>query len=507
VINGQLKEHPLAELVREAGVARVTGALRLERERVKVVTYFETGQIVFATSNLRAHRLGEVLKRTRALTPEQLAGIEDSKSWNNDAALETALLNEGLVWPSGMEKLKLQQVSDVLRTALLWTEGEWKYEPRVRLAEQVRMKIDPRPLLIECARRLPRPFILSRFPVPAETFSPSDLTENGLGLQPAEAFLLSRIDGPMVRGELTALSGLRDAEALRVAYGLALAGLLERSKWPVAFGHSAANEPDDAVGEESEEQKKEIAAGVKRRQDRDLEMMLARVTRADDYYEVLDVGRNANMDEIKRAYHKLARNYHPDKFHMSASPEMHARVETAFARFAHAYEVLSDLAQRSVYDAKLANEDGARRVAQQAGQSSQGTFAPLPSTGKSAKPDSPEKSRAELRFQQGLAALQQEKHTVAVRCFAEAVQLVPGEARYRAHYGSALIAQPQGRRLAEAELQAAIALDPTNASYHVMLARLFRELGFGRRSQGELEKALALEPNNEAARALLGTGQ
>jgi len=57
--------------------------------------------------------------------------------------------------------------------------------------------------------------------------------------------------------------------------------------------------------------------------------------------------------------------------------------------------------------------------------------------------------------------------------------------------------------MAEAELQAAISLDPENASYHVMLARLCRELGFTRRAQTELEKALALEPGNEAANQLL----
>jgi cytochrome c-type biogenesis protein CcmH/NrfG len=108
-----------------------------------------------------------------------------------------------------------------------------------------------------------------------------------------------------------------------------------------------------------------------------------------------------------------------------------------------------------------------------------------------------------VKFRQGLAAFEQGNNMNAVRCFAEAAQLAPREARYRAHYGNALMAQPQGLRLAEAELQAAISLDPNNASYHVMLARLCHELGFARRAQTAVERALALEPKNEAARALL----
>ena len=70
---------------------------------------------------------------------------------------------------------------------------------------------------------------------------------------------------------------------------------------------------------------------------------------------------------------------------------------------------------------------------------------------------------------------------------------------------SETLEEPQARRLAEAELQTAITLDPENATYRVMLARLYRELGFARRAQTELERALALEPNNEAARLLLRT--
>ncbi|MDX6577390.1 MAG: hypothetical protein QOE96_3343, partial [Blastocatellia bacterium] len=55
-MNGKLAAHPLAELIREITANGLTGALRLARERAKVVIYFENGELVFATSNLRAHR-------------------------------------------------------------------------------------------------------------------------------------------------------------------------------------------------------------------------------------------------------------------------------------------------------------------------------------------------------------------------------------------------------------------------------------------------------------------
>lgn len=63
-----------------------------------------------------------------------------------------------------------------------------------------------------------------------------------------------------------------------------------------------------------------------------------------DYYEVLGVSRNASVDEIKKAYRKLARQYHPD-----ANPD-DPQAEAKFKEISEAYVVLCDSEKRANYD-------------------------------------------------------------------------------------------------------------------------------------------------------------
>jgi curved DNA-binding protein len=62
-----------------------------------------------------------------------------------------------------------------------------------------------------------------------------------------------------------------------------------------------------------------------------------------DYYEVMDLPRDAKAEDIKRAYRRLARKYHPD---VSKEPDAEAR----FKELGEAYEVLKDPEKRAAYD-------------------------------------------------------------------------------------------------------------------------------------------------------------
>ena len=65
---------------------------------------------------------------------------------------------------------------------------------------------------------------------------------------------------------------------------------------------------------------------------------------ADDYYKILGIDKKASASEIKKAYHKLALKYHPDKTKGDKA------LEEKFKKISEAYAVLSDSEKRNQYD-------------------------------------------------------------------------------------------------------------------------------------------------------------
>ncbi len=63
-----------------------------------------------------------------------------------------------------------------------------------------------------------------------------------------------------------------------------------------------------------------------------------------DYYEILEISRNADGNEVKKAYRKMALKYHPDR-----NPN-DKEAEEKFKKINEAYQILSDKEKRQIYD-------------------------------------------------------------------------------------------------------------------------------------------------------------
>jgi len=234
--------------------------------------------------------------------------------------------------------------------------------------------------------------------------------------------------------------------------------------------------------------------------EQELKEFLDLLSRATNHYEVLNLEVSADADEVKQAYYSLARRFHPDRFHELARTPIHARLESAFARITQAHEMLSDPDHRANYDLKIA---ALKRVSNLSATPTDISMKAAASQNGAAGNASEDAALAEKLFQEGAAALQLGHTNAAIASLSAAARMAPNQPRYRAYYGRALAVQTQTQRMAEAELQAAVKLDPANATYRVLLAGLYRNLGFARRAIAELERALVIDPQNADAQKML----
>lgn len=494
-MNGKLSDHPLAELIREISTKRLSGTLRLENARARTVIYFERGTVGFAASNIRNLRLREYLSKNNLVSKKELTSLSANGS---DIALAKSLSAKGVLTQTQAERLLANLVADVLRVALLWTEGNWEFDHRAHLGEEVQLHLDVRKLLREAAHRLPLRFVGARFKNPGETLSRAPHTVDDQIFLPAESFLLSRLDAPTTLEQLVAVSGLREHDALRTIYGLALGNVIKGHFWQPAF-RDVVEAPEDVEGPELvvTEQVAPVPWTLEK-DDTNLHQFLERTESAEDHYEVLDLTPNVVAGQIKEVYYTLARSYHPDRFHLKAGTSLNSRLSAAFARVTQAYETLSDPTSRSTYDASLERK---RQFSGVPPKSKVATAEEEYAAAEGALSES-ESMDPEQQFREGMGALQQGHINVALPHLAAAARINPADARYRAYFGRALAASDPTRRLAENEMMAAVKLDSSNALYRTMLAELYFDLKFFRRAQAELDRALQLDPNSAGANQL-----
>ncbi len=489
-MNGQLSEQPFAELIREITAKRLSGRLRVQQNRIAVVSYFKDGVFLYAAANVRTLRLQEYLAKLKVIGALDLKDVAENRP---DLQLASVLIENNLIDAKTAHDVQLKQVADVLRLALMWTEGTWEFDHRSHLNEQVDFRLDPVPLLCEAGRRLPSNFVASRFRNETELLTPNQSANHAHEPDRKETFILTQLERPRPLNELVAVSGFSAEDTMRAIYVLALSDLIVRANWKNAFREVAPASVESTKPAEPASET-EAEPQIEQRSDAsDLPQFLERVEAASTHYAVLAISRDASTDEVKRVYYDFARRYHPDRFRREEHALLHGRIETAFARVTRAYETLRNAGLRASYDSKLAA----------------GVASAILTTRTSMKANWPgqesasTREQAEARFKEGLVALRAGQSTAAINNFASAAQVFPNEARYRAFYGHALMSNEKSRRLAEVELQAALKMEPDNPDYRTMLAQLYKALGFPRRAKAEAERALADAPNHAGARDLL----
>ena len=185
-----------------------------------------------------------------------------------------------------------------------------------------------------------------------------------------------------------------------------------------------------------------------------------------DFYQLLGLGPQASVAEIRSAYARLAREKHPDRFLDAAEKQQAQRL---FQDITTAFNTLTNPRSRQEYD--------------------QARDKPQPKT--------PEEIAA-AAFENSQAALEEGNLTEAVSLLHTAVHHAPGNVAYQLALGRALgrATSRDAQREAVTVLEHVIQLAPQNAVAFIELAGVLARSGLKLRAQKTVEAGLRIDPRN-----------
>jgi curved DNA-binding protein CbpA len=376
-----------------------------------------------------------------------------------------------------------------------------------------------------------------------------------LALDPGEGFLLSRIDGQTPWALLREMGGLPPEQVDRCVERWLGEGILElrdaaateRPRAPRAATNDADAELDPTLELAVETQQRIL----------EFERRLSL-----PYHELLGVGIDPDPKAVKRAYFRLSREFHPDRFFRRNLGPFAAKLERIFRKVLEAHELLSDPVARAELQRSLAVPAEAEPCQSpgQAPVAAADARRRLASFTAHAKVLRDRQRKAKHYFETGMAAfraerwleaaasvrlalafdprneahreafgqIQQKAHEVravqlvreaeaaldireysrALTAFEECLQFRPHDADL--HHRAARLAQLAGGDLRKAKEWAALAceLAPDEAPYRRTLGQIYKAAGLDANARRELHRALELDPRDEESRAeLAGLGR
>jgi len=501
-------------LLREIYVGRRSGWLRLVRGQERQGIRFRRGHIVNAHTNVLEERLGELLVRRGKLSAADLARATEIVV-QEKARLGEVLERLSLIDASGLEDAVAIHVHEMLVKVFAWTEGSYQFEPEDDDApvSELTLKLSTGELILDAVRALADPGVvrealgdLNRVLRPS---ADPLLRFQQLRLSPADGFLLSRVDGTTSARQVLEMIPLRPEDTERSLLCLLATGAVEFATEPGRGRPLLVDTPvpgkADAVAAPSpsspvpaaqpapapltaDEQRREI-----------LEMQQALATR--NHFEVLGISRASGEAEVKEAYFRLARRFHPDAHHSGALSDLRDTLEAVFIQLGEAYEILRDPRRRAEYEERLGRQRAAAASEPPAPAPPAGEPAPPRPMPSQALDEGSRERAAEQAVREAGGLYDKEKYWDAIQLLEPLAPEMPTRLRTR---GKTLLARcylknPKWARRAEEVLLDVTREDPKAVDAWALLGSIYEGKGIRTRALSMYKKALELKPDHEEA--------
>jgi len=527
-MKGNIEEGVLPPLLREIYVGRKDGTLQFAKGSERFSVRFARGNIVNAQTNVTEGRLGELLERHGLVSALDLARAADLVV-KEKMRLGQALIVLEILDQSRLEDAIALHVHDSLARVFTWNEGSYEFveESAPEGAEELTLKLSTGELILEAVKATTDPDVV-RYALGdldrVLELSPDPLLRfQKITLSPADGFVLSRVDGTTSAREIIQLIPLPQEETQKSLFGLLSTGIAEYGekktkpapmkepkprpapspaastpstppKAPIAPpSPAAAASPSPPAAPSPAAPASTVDAGAERR---DEILKAFESIKVKNFFEMLGIERTATDTQVKEAYFRLAKRFHPDVHHGESLGDLRDQLEAVFIRLGEAYETLKNPKTRPSYEERLPRD--------------QATGKPLPGPPEPEPPPDPEAEarRAEDDIRRAEKFIEQEKYWDAIQLLEPAIPLAKNPkliARGHVALAKSRLKNPKWVKDAEKTLKDLLGIDPKHVEAHFMLGSIYKAGGLKARSESMFRKVLELQPEHEGAINELGS--
>ena len=232
-LEGSIDATAVPHLIYSACSTRETGVLRLTRAEVEKTVYIKEGRLIFATSNDRDDRLGQVLLRLGKIGVAQLAEATE-KSVQEGQRLGKVLVDSGLLKPEELVHGVVAQVREILFSVFTWTTGSYRLRfGELPTSEVITLNVNTGDVLMEGIRRIRSWYriqeALGGLDVPYQQPSDVEKLAARMTLTEEEISLLTSLEQPVTLRDLCRWSPMSDFEIARILWAFLVAGLVIRA--------------------------------------------------------------------------------------------------------------------------------------------------------------------------------------------------------------------------------------------------------------------------------------
>src|SRR5262245_23836609 len=237
-MNGDLTHRSTADVLAEVQRRQSSGVLRLHKDALTRQLFIDAGAMIrFAVSTLPSENITALFKEKGGITDVHVHTATTAKQ--REELLGTTLVRLGFMTRETLSSLTREHIHRVVVGALAMREGTYEFQPgALPFREQLDGGVSTPEILLEWARALPDIDAIRRtFGSPEVRIAMSPRPPKGyqnVKLNPAEGYIMSRVDGRTSVGEICMVSPMGEEITLRALFGLALAGILEMPGSPSA---------------------------------------------------------------------------------------------------------------------------------------------------------------------------------------------------------------------------------------------------------------------------------